>query len=202
MVRATRTWPLAIVLAMATCVQTAGAWQATPEPAAGAPKPEDCTVAPRSLPLDLKLATPVAATPSPILPGAEDLPDGVPAEAAAVAGITGTVVESLACRNAGNLLAAYALMTDDLVLKVIGPPDGVPPELVALLTGKPEKVRRTERLELGGVSDARLLPDGRVAAQVVTLNADTEFTDVLVFVERGGAWLIDAAYPVSRAPRD
>lgn len=202
MVRASRTWPLAILLATATCVQPAGAWQATPAPAPSAPKPESCAVTPRTLPLDLALATPMATAPDPVLPGPQDLPAGEPADEATVAAVTATVVEALACRNAGDLLAAYALMTDDLVLKVIGPPNGVPPELVALLTEKPQKVRRTERLEIAGVDGASLLPDGRVSATVVTRNAETEFTDVLVFVERDGRWLIDAAYAVSRSPRD
>lgn len=202
MFRATRTWPLAILLAAATGVPAAAAWQATPEAGGIAPRPEECTVAPRTLPLEIALATPVPASPGPVLPSHRDLPPGSPAEAAAVEAVTATVAEALACRNAGDLLAAYALMTDDLVLKVIGPPGGVPPELVALLSEKPDKVRRAERLELAEVGEARTLPDGRVAATVVTRNAGTEFTDVLVFVERDGGWLIDEAYAVSRAPRD
>ncbi|HET8521667.1 MAG TPA: hypothetical protein VFL82_00445, partial [Thermomicrobiales bacterium] len=89
----------------------------TPFPTAAAPatatistpSPDECIVAPRSLPLPDGAATPT--TPEAMAPEFVT-PTGTPADNAVEQAVTVTVRESVACANAGDLLRGLALYTD------------------------------------------------------------------------------------------
>ncbi|MCC6315631.1 MAG: hypothetical protein IT337_16655 [Thermomicrobiales bacterium] len=173
--------------------------QATPQPTLPViPKPEECRVAPRPLPLfstDAATATPVM-TPGPLpTPFAAS---GALADAATTAAITATVRESLACRNAGELRRAYALLTDGMLAHLFGNEAGIPPEVQEALADPVRKLPRAARLELLSVSDPVVLPDGRVAARVETRSDGLIYADDLIFTKVGDHWLIDEAIPAGR----
>jgi len=173
--------------------------QATPVPPSGAPKPDLCTVEPRKFQSADPAATPIAAA-SGVLPAAGSIPAGEPADAAQAAAVRDTVVQSLACRNAGDLRRAYALMSDRMLEGILGGEPGPAPELLYLLQNRSDRVVRDERLELVSVADVQVLDDGRIRATVVTRNTGSEFEDILLFVESGSGLLIDEAVAVGREP--
>ncbi len=170
----------------------------TPVAADDASRPAECRVEPIALPL----ALPPAATSTAVLPDPDALPAGEVADDATVAGVTATVRESIACRNAGDLRRAYALMTPALLAGLLGGPETAPPEIVRLLLEPPDRVPTDERVALVAVSDVALLPDGRVRARVETDAAGFRFADLLLFARdaQGGRWLIDDALPLKRQP--
>lgn len=175
----------------------ADAQQTDPSGTPEAPAPSECTVEPRALPL---LAADASSTVSPApSTGSTATPpsqtEGDPAEPAVAAGVTATVRESLACRNAGDFSRAYALVTDHFLLHLFGGAETIDPQVAAALEAEPVRVRRGERLHLVAVSEVRVLADGRVGAVVTTSGAGAEWRDYLIFVQRGDRWLIDQAEP-------
>lgn len=172
---------------------------ATPVAGIDTPRPDECRVDPIPLPIALP---PVAATPTALLPDPASLPTGEPADDEIVAGVIATVRESIACRNAGDLRRAYALMTPQLLAGLLGAPETAPPEIIAGLLEPNRRVPRTERVTLVAVSDIALLPDGLVRARVETEAAGYRFADLLLFVRAGDddRWLIDDALPLGRQP--
>ncbi len=90
---------------------------------AGTPSAMTCRTEARSFnELQALFVTPVSSAPRPT-PGV--LPRGVPADPEATTGITATVHELVACFNAGALLRAYGLYTDDYLRRLLarqGPP--------------------------------------------------------------------------------
>ena len=173
--------------------------QATPAAGVIEPKPTECLVMPRKLQPPSE-ATPVAPGPG-VLPTADSVPVGEPAPEADAAAVTATVREALACRNAGDVRRAYALFTDDMIYTLLGGDPGPAPELLYLLENRNERPLRGERLELVSVANVGILPDGKLRAEVVTANAETTFTDVLVFAGQDGRWLIDESIAMGREPR-
>ncbi|MFM9107694.1 MAG: hypothetical protein ACKOWF_13460, partial [Chloroflexota bacterium] len=159
--------------------------QATPVSAPEAPKPDLCTVEPRKFQSAGPAATPIAA-PSGVLPAAASVPGGPPASGDQASALREVVVQSLACRNAGDLRRAYALMSDRMIEGILGGATGPAPELLYLLQNRSDRVARTERLELVSIDDVQALDDGRLRATVVTRNARTEFSDILLFTGSGG----------------
>jgi len=160
------------------------------------PAPSECTVEPRALPL---LAADASSTVTPPSTDFTATPpsqtESDPAEPAVVSEVTATVREALACRNAGDFLRAYALVTDEFLLRTFGGAETIDPEVAAAIEAEPVRLRREERLLLVAVSDVRLLADGRVAALVTTSGAGEEWRDYLIFVQQGDRWLIDRAEP-------
>jgi mono/diheme cytochrome c family protein/uncharacterized membrane protein len=165
---------------------------------ADAPGAEECTGEPRTLAGmgALPAATPVAGD-------SRDLDEVQPASSEQIDAIRATVRELVACTNAGDTMRRLALYSDRRVAEAY--PDG-PTEALERIAGTPFPVLPDERVALLDISDARTLPDGRVAARVtidnpqfhthgpVTPAADQESeAATLVFAQASdGRWLIDA----------
>jgi len=177
--------------------------QATPMAAArDVPAPEECQVAPREFPLfPAGIGQRAAATPAPLAtPPAPPftLPVGDAADTETIAAVTATVRESLACRNAGELLRAYTLFTQDMIVALYGGPATIDPELRRVMTEGARPVPRARRLAIVAIAGVVTLPDGRVGAVVVTETGSRVFRDYLVFENdpAGGRWLIDESVPL------
>lgn len=128
------------------------------------------------------LGTPVATPPPPS--------GGVPADQRVVDAVGATVWEQIACINAGDLMRAAALWSDDYIRHSLG---GLPEEaLVSLST--PTPLPEVDRAILQMVDEVRLLDDGRFTAVVTT----TDATSLVVFVESDGRYLIDDSIVLSR----
>jgi hypothetical protein len=78
----------------------------------------------------------------------------------------------IACLNVGDFLRAYALYTDDYLLRNLSE------EAIARLQATPVPTDESMRSEFGGLLDARLLEDRRVAALVTISNPQSG--DVLI----------------------
>lgn len=189
-----------VVLALLAGDDVAAWSQTTDVESPTVPASDSCLVEPRRLPIMVEPAL-GAVTPAPAQPTVFAIPDGEPVDAAIAEALEATVRESLACRNAGDFLRAYALFSDRFVAALLGPPDAIDPDLVARLSVPPTPVAEADRLSLGSVSDARRLTDGRVGAIAVTQNAEEVFADYLFFVESGDRWLIDERVFLSDKPR-
>ncbi len=190
----------AVLLAVAVSIplHSTRAQEATPEAiAADIPAPQECEVEPRDMPLLVSVATPApAATPVPVVAAPAEpfvLPTGETPDEATIEAVTATVRESLACRNANDLLRAYALFTPRMLESLFGGPETIDPDVRALISEKQDVVARRGRVALVQMNDLVLLPDGRVGALVLTANAERIFQDYLFFVqdEESGRWLID-----------
>ncbi len=81
------------------------------------------------------------------------IPDGAPADAATTAAVGASYRLMVACFNAGNDLAAYALWSDEALRQIQAQPPTAEP------TPVPEGKRSAFR-----VTQVRLLPDGQVVA--------------------------------------
>ena len=75
-----------------------------------------------------------------------------------------------------------------------------PAEFASFVATPPVPLPADEQLTLVAVRDVLVLADGRVSAIVVTRNAKTTFTDLLIFVRAGERWLIDEFRPAPRPP--
>jgi hypothetical protein len=172
--------------------------QATPTAATlDVPSPQECLVAPRPLPLfPAEVGQRAAATPGP-LPTAPAQPfvppTGEAADAETIKGVTATVREALACRNGNDLLRAYALFTEDMIVSLFGGPATIDPEVQQAVVEQPSPLPRRQRLALVSLTDVVLLPDGRAGAIVETQAGNQTFRDYLVFKHdsTSGRWLID-----------
>lgn len=198
---------LLVGVAVFTPMPNTGAQEATPAPiAADIPAPQECEVEPRELPLLAEAATPLpVATPAPIAASAAEpfvLPTGETPDVATTEAVTATVRESLACRNANDLLRAYALFTPSMVQSLFGSAATIDPDVRALIAEKQDPVARRGRVALVQITDMALLPDGRVGALVLTANAERIYQDYLYFVqdEASGRWLIDGAVDLGWQP--
>ena len=186
-----------VVMALLTPV-IANASQPTPD----IPAPDECLIEPRALPLFASV-TPLPVTPAPVDATAtapRDMTEGQPAEPAVVDAVTATVRESLACRNGGDFARAYALVTDEFLVRVFGGPETIDPMVALALEGESPRVRRGERLHLVSIAEVRVLADGRAGALVTTIGSGEEWRDYLIFIERGDRWLIDEAVTAPPTP--
>lgn len=182
--------------------------QATPMAAWDVPAPDECLVEPRAIPLFLdgegqrEPATPLPlpATPAP----AFVVPDGDAVTPEIAASVTATVRESIACRNANQLLRAYALFTKPLLASLFGGPATVDPEIRALIEQGDDlgPLPRRQRVALLQVSQIVLRPDDRIGAIVTTGTVDRVFQDYLVFTYDAASsrWLIDEAVLLASEP--
>jgi len=170
----------------------------TPVADRDAPAPADCRGAPRAYDTFVLLATPgPVSSPPPVPSGAPGgLPAGEPADPATVAGITATIREVLACRNAGDLLRSLALYSDPFLRPLLAASGPLPPAAYARFA-TPQAIGPESWVALLAIHDARLLVDGRAGAVVVvddpTAASGPRITaDFLVFVRAGDRWLLDA----------
>jgi hypothetical protein len=145
-------------------------------PADGAQSAATCdAVEPRDAEYFSSLAESPAATPAAEDEGDEqtateatpvtaELPEGDIADDATMAEISGLYVTLIDCLNRGDYLRVYALYTEDYLLRNLNA------ESLALLEATPVPVEESTRSEFGGVLDARVLDDGRIAALITTSN--------------------------------
>lgn len=92
------------------------------------------------------------------------MPEGEMADEATVAAVSELYQQLIACLNAGDFLRAYALYTDDYLVRNLSE------EAITRLQATPVPTDESTQSEFGGLLDARLLEDGRVAALVTIAN--------------------------------
>ena len=169
------------------------AQDATPRPE-DVPPPQACRAAPRSFSsLQQLIGTPMPGRESTgTIPAPTALPTGQPADVDAVAGITATVREAVACINAGDVQRLFALYSVAYLAEV-GP---LAPESFIATGATPAPLRTEEWASLLAVRDAQILADGRVGAIVVIgnrvdLDPAEGRTAFFLFVRDDDRWLID-----------
>ena len=155
--------------------------------------PADCAAEPRDVDDVLALwydDGELIASPADVeAPTEVTIPLGEPVDAATAAAIEATVVAVFACFAAGDVLAATAHFTDELVAS-FGPEPGTSEEdaRAFLEAGEPED----EEGQILAVTDVMDLGDGRVGAFVVEQTAgEPAFSSYAVFVEGEDGWLVD-----------
>lgn len=161
------------------------------------PDAVECTVEARPL-ADferLLLATPqadpaaAAASPTPFV-----IPEGEPADAATVSGVTTTLIEMYACFQAGDTRRFHALFTDEGLQRAF-PPGMVTQEFIdEFFAASPVPVEDPDqRASILAIEDVTLLPDGRVGALVHSDEPDFGglWTVYWIFVEVGNRFLVD-----------
>lgn len=169
---------------------------ATPE----VPNATLCTVEPRTIENLQQVASAAAAgAATPVSsPVAEEtpfvLPQGSAADADAIARVTATVREAVACRNAGDSLRYFALHTDSYLTRFFSQAP-LSQEQLDAFAAPPTPLDPTAQVGLIAVQDVRLLADGRIAVLIrqidpsaLTVGPQRVF---FVMVEQGGRYLID-----------
>jgi hypothetical protein len=182
--------------------------QGTPTTAWDVPAPEECTVEPRAFPMfpaGLGQREPATPLPLPATPAPQFVePDGDPVTPDIEAGVLATVRESIACRNANQMLRAYALFTEPMLVSLFGGPATVDPEIRALIEQGDDlgPLPRRQRVALLQVSQVAHRPDGRIGAIVTTGTVDRIFQDYLVFTYDAASsrWLIDEVELLASEP--
>lgn len=172
------------------------AQDATPGAVDLSPNPDQCTQTPRTLEaIQAITATPTVGTSTIEISSAADLPAGEAAPKEAIDGVVATVVETVACFNAGNYLALFGGMTDAYLLSQIG---GGPYEqsFIDMVSGTPVALADAQQTQLLDTREFTLYPDGRVGVLVYyktpsTQTDDVEKIDLWIFKEVDGRWLLD-----------
>lgn len=118
-------------------------------------------------------ASPVAS------PSAFTMPEGEAASEEAVAEVTALYEQLISCLNAGDFLRAYAFYSDEYLLRNLSA------EAIASLDATPVPVEESTQTEFGSVLEARMLEDGRIAALIVTSNAQTGDAVLFSLLEQG-----------------
>lgn len=124
-----------------------------------------------------------------------DLPQGDPADQATVDAVTAAAREFAGCSNTGDVPRRLALMTDHLLAEVVES-SGVDALFAATGTPSPGDNPGPEIVTVR-VSDARVLPDGRVGAVVVWQVQQPQDEQPLpeanfhIFQRVGNHWLLD-----------
>ena len=176
-------------------IAPAAAQEATPAAVTFPVSPDAVECMVESRPLadfeQLLLATPEAdpANPAPFV-----VPDGEPADAATVSGVTRTLVELYACYQAGDPRRFHALYTNEGLERAF-PPGMVTQEFFdEFFAASPRPVEEPDRrATVLAIEDVTLLPDGRVGALV--RSDEPEFgglwTVYWIFIEVGDRFLVD-----------
>ncbi len=223
MIQTRRLLPFIPMLVAALLVAPTAAQQsATPAPWEPIP-PSECTVAPRSAEelrtltqrgIDQYLAE-STGTPAASMPLATSVAEeGVPADPETMAAVTETMRMYVACTNAGNFPAVFALLTEESFVRSLGratiylshvfaggsgtpgpeaTPDSAFLELYFTGLAVPRQLRPAEWSGVIEVRDVVVLADGRVRATVVgaSENAPEPEAAVLYFREVDGRYLLD-----------
>lgn len=194
--------PLLVVLLVVTglSLQPLGAThrqQSTPTPLSFpvSPNPSACTAEPRvngdfiDL-LETAPDDPPRQTQMPE-PTVVPVPVGVPVELVVRNAISATVHEQYACFNAGDALRGYALVTDDYLRSLLAEQALTREDISFFLQG-PLPVPLEAQTRILAITDVSALPDGRVAAFVVTEHAFAgQDTTYMIFLQQDGRWLVD-----------
>jgi hypothetical protein len=109
-----------------------------------------------------------AATPTPFA-----MPEGEAADEATLDEVTTLYEQLIACLNAGDYLRVYALYSDAYLER------NYSDELLATLQATPVPTEEAMQSELGGILEARVLDDGRIATLLTTRNPQSG--EVLIF---------------------
>jgi len=112
------------------------------------------------------------------------MPEGEPADDATVTELTTLYQQLVDCLNQGDYLRAYALYSDDYLLRNLSQ------DQIAGMAATPVPTDESQRVSFGGVLDARMLEDGRVGALVTTRNAQTGDLIIFTIVRREGDQLL------------
>jgi hypothetical protein len=161
--------------------------------------PSECTIEPRA---SAEVANILQLSGSTPVPEPERItispPLGQIADPATTVSIKETARQVLACFNAGDIPRAAALMTENGIKRAywgltIDPQSRQAAE--ELITGTPVPRQTEVLLRLVTVTDASILPDGRVAAFVVMneplLPPAGPETLLFIFSNVDGRWLVD-----------
>jgi hypothetical protein len=190
-----RACALSLLLTLSLCGVSVAAQEATPPVVKFPISPEaaGCTVEARPL-ADferLLLATPTTAAADPTQ---FVVPEGEPADATTVSGVTATLVEMYACAQAGDPRRFHALFTDEGLQRAF-PPGMVTQEFIDdFFAASPVPVEDPDqRATLLAIDNVTQLADGRVGALV--RSNEPEFgglwTVYWIFVEVGDRFLVD-----------
>jgi hypothetical protein len=114
-----------------------------------------------------------AASPTPFV-----MPEGQPVDDAADAEIEVLYQHLIACLNAGDYLRVYALYTDDYLTRNLSE------EVLDNLGATPVPVEESTQSSFGGVLDARLLDNNRIAALISVSNPQTGDIIISSILER------------------
>lgn len=169
--------------------------------------PAVCAVDPRPVEdLEALFAAPPAPPPGPLpdlpryalpeeAPRPVTLPEGTPADPATLEAINATMQAAAACLNAGDVLGFLAFFTDELLQAAVAG-GRLPPEIMPSLSAPPVAAPPGTEKVFFPVDEARVLSDGRVLILVDNVDAaEPPFglgKDLVVFVQVGDLWLIDA----------
>ncbi len=107
--------------------------------------------------------------------------------------ITRAVRIMTACTNANQPLRALSLVTDTYIAEYFAGPAGQDQlgHLLAVASREPEPAAPGDRLALTSITDPVRFEGGRIAVTVITENAESRFTDQLIFVETRDGWRLD-----------
>jgi len=108
------------------------------------------------------------ATPTPFA-----MPEGNVVDEETSAAVTALYQQLIACLNDGDFLRAYALYTDDYLVRNLSE------EAITRLEATPVATDESARSEFGGLLDARSVEEGRIAALVTISNPRSG--DVLIY---------------------
>ncbi len=120
-----------------------------------------------------------AATPAPFA-----MPEGQPADSAVVAEVTTLYQRLIACLDAGDYLRAYALYSDEYLVR------NLTADAITSLGATPVPSQASMQSEFGGVLDARLIDDGRIAVLVATSNPESGDLVLFAVLRRDGERLL------------
>jgi hypothetical protein len=181
---------LALLLLSGT---SARAQEATPAPGCDVPpRDEDDLTALNAGASPVAGATPIAM--NPIAP-----PEGDPVDAATLNALDATLVEVVACADAGDLGRLLALYSDEYVATIALAPEPVPivpgqghddGHVPGVVETPEPAAHATPRVE-----SAVRLSDGRVAA-VVSADGLEGTQEVVFFIKENGRWTIDEIHEV------
>jgi hypothetical protein len=108
------------------------------------------------------------------------MPDGQPADEATLTEIETLYLHLVTCLNAGDYLRVYALYTDDYLTRNLSE------ETLVQLGATPIPVEESTQSEFGGVREARLLDDNRIAALLRVSNPQTGDVVIYSILQRDG----------------
>ena len=173
--RGARTLTTAIALGAALLIGggEALAQDATPGAIDLSPNPDQCTQAPRTL----EEIQGIAGTPAPAgageataaaldaNPTVVELPTGEPAPKEAIDGIVATIVQNVACYNAGYYLAGFGGVTDAFLQSQVGVAL-FDQDFIDTITASPVALAEVQQTQLLDTRDFTLYADGRVGVLV------------------------------------